>query len=420
MRIFCAIQLILFLTVTSLSAEARTWREIFNTAIFFFDEKEYAEALYNYKLLYEKDSTNADVNFRIGMCYMFLPGEEIKAVPYLERATKKIDVNHREHSINNEGAPLHALFFLGKAYRLAGKLDKAMEIIEDFQSSPYFLQYNPRVVGREINTIQRAKALQDNPLNVSYTRFSKSIPDKTPALHPVISGDGKTLVYLAQFSFYDAIMVSEKIGDTWETPVNISSQIQSDGNSYPVSLSYNGQELYLINEISAERSDLYVSVQTENGWSVATPLSINSRKKETGAGISPDGKTLYISSNRGFGSELNIYVSTRKALTDEWSRPSNVRKSINTDLDETFPQLTPDEKYLFFSSHGHYNMGEYDIFFVEKKEDGDWSNPVNIGYPINTTNDNLYYFPINRYIGLMSLQRESDDVPVIYKITINR
>ena len=56
-------------------------------------------------------------------------------------------------------------------------------------------------------------------------------------------------------------------------------------------------------------------------------------------------------------------------------------------------------------------MGEYDIFFVEKKEDGDWSNPVNIGYPINTTNDNLYYFPIDRYTGLMSLKRESDDSP---------
>ena len=103
---------------------------------------------------------------------------------------------------------------------------------------------------------------------------------------------GKHWYILAQFSFYDAIMVSKKIGDTWETPVNISSQIQFDGNSNPVSLSYDGQEIYLINEISAERSDLYVSVQTENGWSVATPLSINSRKKETGASISPDGKTL--------------------------------------------------------------------------------------------------------------------------------
>ena len=77
-----------YFNCTSLSAEARTWKEIFNTAIFFFDEGEYAEALYNYKLLYEQDSTNADVNFRIGMCYMFLPGEEIKAVPYLNGQQK--------------------------------------------------------------------------------------------------------------------------------------------------------------------------------------------------------------------------------------------------------------------------------------------------------------------------------------------
>ena len=96
---------------------------------------------------------------------------------------------------------MHALFFLGKAYRLAGELDMAMEIIEDFESSPYFLQYNPRVVEREVNTIQRAKTLQDRPLDISYTRFSKAIPDNMPALHPVLSGDGKTLVYFSPVQF---------------------------------------------------------------------------------------------------------------------------------------------------------------------------------------------------------------------------
>lgn len=419
MKRFFIILIVWLCTLNGTFAQERqNWKDIFGTATFFFEEDEYEEALYNYQLLYEIDSTNPDVNFRIGMCYMAMPGEEVKAIPYLERSLDSIDLDYKEYSPSNEGAPLHTLFFLGKAYRLSNQLDKAIQVIDQFKSSPYYVQYNASVVEREIQTIHRAKMLQDKPLQLTFSRFSDLISNQYPALHPVLSGDGKTLIFLQQLQFYDAIMMLEKVDEQWVEPVNISAQVQSDGVFYPVSLSYDGQELYLVKELYKGRSDLYVSQREEDGWSIALPLSLNSRKVENGASISADGKALYFSSNRRWGNTMNIFVSHRNSISDNWSRPVHLRKPVNSKLNEISPELCLDGQYLFFSSQGHYNMGGYDIFFVKKQETGEWGFPVNLGYPLSTTNDNTYYFPLDRYTGLISMQRGDDKAPTIYRVMI--
>jgi len=121
--------------------------------------------------------------------------------------------------------------------------------------------------------------------------------------------------------------------------------------------------------------------------------NINTRFNESHASYSADGKTLYFTSDRkgGMGG-LDLYQS--EWVGGDWGPPGNLGPVINTIFDEETPFLTPDSKKLFFSSQGHYNMGGFDIFYSEKRQDS-WSSPVNIGYPVNTPDDELFWFPVD-------------------------
>jgi len=142
-------------------------------------------------------------------------------------------------------------------------------------------------------------------------------------------------------------------------------------------------------------SDIYVSHFIDNRWTKSEPLgsNINTRYWESHASISKDGKTLYFTSNRKGGKGyMDIYVSH---LTEEgvWGPPKNIGPEINTKLNEDTPFITEDGQYLYFSSQGFTNMGGYDVFKSELKDSSDWSLPQNLGYPINTTDDDLFYYP---------------------------
>ena len=194
--------------------------------------------------------------------------------------------------------------------------------------------------------------------------------------------------------FYDAIFYSVNIDNEWIEPVNINPQIISDGDLYPASISYNGNELYLVKRTN-DITDIYVSYLVDCIWTKAEKLNnnINSSFNETHACISEDGRLLYFTSDRpkGIGG-LDIYTS-EKDKDNQWSKPKNLGETINTEFDEDTPFITNKGKRLFFSSKGHYNMGGFDIFYSEM-DYNNWLTPVNIGYPINNTGDNLFFMPV--------------------------
>jgi hypothetical protein len=134
--------------------------------------------------------------------------------------------------------------------------------------------------------------------------------------------------------------------------------------------------------------------------------NINTRYWESHASVSHDDQKLYFTSNRG-GTHggLDIYVSTRNSAGD-WGVATNLGPVINTPYNEESPFLSKDGKTLFFSSRGHYNMGGYDVFYSKLLDNGAWSEPVNLGYPINTTDDNVFFKPINDgYVAYYSVNR---------------
>ena len=142
-------------------------------------------------------------------------------------------------------------------------------------------------------------------------------------------------------------------------------------------------------------SDLLFSSYQNGRWDKSELLNknINTKFWESHASISPDGESLYFASNikDGYG-EMDLYISL-KDQTGDWGEASNLGPAINTELNEDHPFLSEDGKVLYFASQGHFNIGGYDIFKSEQMADGSWAKPINIGYPVNTTDDDLFFFP---------------------------
>ena len=143
--------------------------------------------------------------------------------------------------------------------------------------------------------------------------------------------------------------------------------------------------------------DIFQSIQNKGKWSKITRLNdpINTLYNETHASLSSEGDVLFFTSNRngGYGG-LDIYKSVLDK-NGEWSPPKNLGPVINTVFDEKSPFVTENGKKLYFSSQGHYNMGGFDLFYSELSEKGEWNYPVNIGYPVNTTDDDLFFYPVD-------------------------
>lgn len=398
MKRILAVILISYLIIPGLySQEITDPEELFSEGEFFFLAEEYQEALYYYRQLADKFPDNANFNFKVGMTYLQIPGQEHLAVPYMEKAVTQTNIKYKKRSYTESNAPHYAYYYLGNAYRISNELDKALNTYETFMDSKDFEgNYNLTIVETEVRACERAKIIQDVPLNVRLTRLETPVNTEADNYAAVVSGDGNTMVYITQMKFYDAIHLSRKVNGIWTEPELLNPQVGSDGDMYPTSLNKDGTELFMVKRKDTN-DDIYVSVLSGVFWSKALPLNenINSKTDETHACISGDGQTLYFTSNRrgGYG-RLDIYKSQR-LKNNEWGPAVNMGDVINTDFDEETPFITQDGNRLYFSSKGHFNMGGYDIFFSDLIENNAWNDAINIGFPLNTTGDDLFYFPVD-------------------------
>lgn len=386
----CLVSILVFLPCTGQSRQDA--REIFEEGQFFFNREDYKEAAFSFRQLVDRFPDQASFNFKLGECLMNIPGSECLAIACFEKA-----VNHPvprqkydRKSFEETRAPLHAWFYLGNVYRTCGRLDDALKAYATFVNSPFYEgNYNVAIVENEIKSCERAKIIQDNPIALEEFPLDTLVNTEAAELHPVLSADGNTLIFIRRLKFYDAIFMTEQLNGSWGPLVNLNPQVGSDGEYYPACLSPDGRELFLIR--TGEGSDIWVSRRTGNDWSKAEILGarINSGGNETAAWLSKDG-TLYFVSDRkgGFGGK-DIYTSQRGAGGD-WSKVRNLGKGINTPFDEESPCLAANDSILFFSSKGHFSMGGLDVF-TSRRSGKTWLEPVNIGYPVNTTSDNARY-----------------------------
>lgn len=361
-------------------------------ADYFLMRKEFGKALDIYLHVLHSEPENADILYRIGICYLNSENEKNKAIPYLYDASKNVSTRYNTNSFKEFHSPVEVFFLLGSAYRVNDQLDEAIGAYEKYKE---FLdpkdKYNREVTDQYIQHCRVAKELIKKPQNVTFTNLGKVINNDLANYNPVISGDGKILAFTAPGKQGYDIYISSFNDSAWSVPKNISPALGGGKYMKTSSLSFDGNTLLLDLE-DPENSDLYLSHFKKGRWSKVEPLSkeINSKWNETNGSFSADGKTLYFTSNRKGGEgDLDIYRSMLQG--DVWSAPQNLGSGVNTPYNEETPFVTQDNKELYFSSEGHEGMGGYDVFRY------DLSNPdkdvKNVGYPVNTTDNNLFYVP---------------------------
>lgn len=378
-------------------AQDETPEELFEDGDFFYVRGDYEEAAYLYRQLIRKEPGNHNAYYKLGMAYLNIEGQESLAINQFLKAAENTTIRYRKNYYKEKEAPHHTWFYLGNAYRINNQLDKALDAYDTFKSHKNFdKHYNERITNEEIKAVERAKIIQDAPVDVFKACYDEPLNTTGKEYNPVISANGKVMVWLNSQKFYEAIMMSVKQDGKWSAPVNITPQVGSDGEMSPTGLSANGEKLLLVKRMQFD-SDIFMSEYDGSLWSQAEPVhgEVNSNFTEDHASFYPDGRKMLIASDRrGALGGFDIWISSLKQ-DGTWSAPVNAGEQINTEADETSAYISPDGKHMIFSSKGHFNMGGYDLFQSDVKEDGTFGFPFNMGYPINTTNDNTRFVPLH-------------------------
>ena len=380
-------------------------KEYFLDAEFFFAQEEYSDALYDYLELYNNGyRDNANINYRMGVCYLNIPGQKDKSISFLNIATNTVSAKYKAGSFKEERAPLDAWLFLGNAYRVNNQLDKAIEVYTHYKTltnSADEIKY----ADQQISACKIAIQFMTAPSDMRRTNLGSPVNTNSSNFKAVVSGNGRRLVFMNELPFYDAVYFSTYVNQAWTEPVNITPQIESDGDQYVSSISFDGSTLYLTREGNFD-CDIMISRFENDKWTKSLPVSgnINTKYWESHASVSADGKTLFFTSNRKGGpGSMDIFISRLNEL-GQWGEPVAMGESINTVLNEDTPFITSNDSLLYFSSQGHITMGGYDVFCSRLLPSGIWSEPENLKYPINTTDDDLFYYPwYNGKIGYFSV-----------------
>lgn len=363
------------------------------------NEENYRGALRVYRELYETNAENPQLNYRMGECFVFVK-EMDKAIPHLELVVKNDTIDKK-----------NAFFYLGQAYQFEGKIEEAKQAFLSFKSGLTEKQLEKHEVNDLYAQCLTAEELMEKPVNVKITNLGDNINSDFTDACPSISADGKTLIFTSRRpentggliepsneEYYDDIYISnwDATSKTWTKAVQIPGAINTDGHDANTSISPDGNKIFIYKNITGvtKSGDIYVSTkESDNNWSEPVPVddkNVNSSYFESSACITADGKTMYFVSERmkdGYGNG-DIYMSVKEGST--WGKPVNLGGTINTIDDEIGVFVHPDGKTLFFSSKGHNTMGGYDIFMSVLKN-GSWSTPINMGYPINTTKDEIHF-----------------------------
>ncbi len=304
------------------------------------------------------------------------------------------------------------LFDLAKAYHYNYQFDKAEEFITRFLSQK---KISPEEKTNALilkNYIQNAKVLYSSPTKAKVFNLGKPLNSEWDEYVPVITTDEATMIFTYRGErskggrqnasllpdpkgiFFEDVFICEKILNKWGEPQSIES-INTNSHDAAIAMSPDGQMLFIYKDDGITHGDIYVSYALGNNeYTPPQKLKglVNSYSWEGSCSITADGQTLYFSSERpgGYGGK-DIYKAT--LLPDStWGNIVNLGNAINTPYDEDAPFIHPDGITLYFSSKGHNSMGDYDIFMSRMDlSDSTFKQAENIGYPINTPADDIYF-----------------------------
>lgn len=357
----------------------------YDKAQFMLSRKMYVEAIPELESAIKKDPKFYEAYVSLGSVHKMLRSYQL-AKEYLSKA---IEIQPK-----NDGN--YGLYFaIGEINFRESDYEGAEKYMNGFLSFKNAPAPQKEYAKKVIENCEFAKEQLKKPLKIDAKPLPAPLNQFPLQYFPSMTADGNTLVFTALKSFSsqddENLFVSNLSEKGWSVPVSISNNINTNNNEGTASISGDGKTLVFTacgRRDSKGSCDLYVSYKIGEEWSVPVNMGspINSPEWDTHPSLSADGRMLFFTSNRrgGFGRE-DIYMST-KDEKGNWTIPQNLGKNINTSESEIGPFIHANGKTLFFSSNGWLGMGGQDLFYTNLSDTG-WSTPVNLGYPLNTSND---------------------------------
>ena len=359
----------------------------------YFKEENFRMAKSIYERLVVTDPNDVDYNYKLALCYLNTNFDKKKAIPLLEYVV----------NANSKDIPRDALYDLARAYHHGGYFDRALETYEKYRVAKKGVVEPKLKMDQWIEWSITAKQMMEKPLDASFENLGKTINSPTADYKPII-GANDSLVYFSSSRKGNTGGLTDDLGDipadvfffiqtdtTRSKAKNIGANINTPLYEECLYVNMNGSQMIIYMEGEVQ-GDLYISELKGKQWSKAVSMGKEfvTRALESGASLSPDGLTLYFAAEaEGSKTGKDIYRCTRTEQTG-WSKPERMGDNINTKEDEDNPYLWLDGKTLFFSSKGLKGMGGYDIYKVQMNDVKEgFGKPENIGYPLNTTYDDL-------------------------------
>ncbi len=379
----------------------------------------YMYALENYKVAYKYNPENAALNYKIGVCYLKTVYKD-SALYYLQKAYRL-----NRHIVKDY------FWELGQAFQYSYQFDSAIAYFEKFKqglSATMLITY-AKQIDRKIFECYNAKKLVQHPVNVKIENVQE-VNTIYPEYSPIVTADESELYFTARRpdcvggdvdysdgQYYEDIFVVFREHGHWSKVYNVGPPINTRYHDATVGLTPDGRKMIIFRD-----GDLYLSERHGDRWGYPVPFPdiINTDSSESHACFTYDGKTLYFIRGKEPGSPTSngdIYVT--HLVNGHWTKPQRLPDNVNTPYDEDGVFMMPDGRTLYFSSRGHNTMGGYDIFVTHLNDDGTWSDPVNLGYPINTPDDDIYITlsASGIYGYYSSVRKDSHGYTDIYRIT---
>ena len=354
----------------------------------------YRAALPYYQKANKFNPNNADLNYKLGRCFLASVNKK-NAAQYFEKAYKL-----------NPSVSKDINYYLGQAYHLQMKFDKAIEKYTSYKNTLSSNQMELMDVIKKIDECKTGIELMKKPERVFIDNIGSIINTKEPEYGAIISADESVMMFTSRRSsttgggidmglneYFEDIYITYKKDGKWTVPANMGTPVNSDEHDATVAVAPDGQSMIIYNDDKGD-GNLYECKLVGDVWSKPKKMNknINTKSHESSASYSSDGKTLYFVSDKDGGTGAHdIYKTEWDPIKLDWGEAQNIGAPINTKYNEESVVIHPDGKTIYFSSQGHKTMGGYDIFKSTLDENGKWTEPVNMGYPINSVDDDVFF-----------------------------
>ena len=394
LQVTCAVALT---SVAAAPASAQSARQDLKKGNKFFEQENYRASIPYYEKVLAKDPNNAQALFRAGISYMSFDKE--KASDYIYKAQRLKPKVSKDMN-----------YWLGRIDHLNYNFDEAIAHYSSYNATLKKNDSRKQELAQLIQHSKDAKVLFNTPKDIFVKDLGPTVNTPYAEHSPVISSDEKLLIFTsrgeqvtgadgknkglaADGEYYEDIFETKKLDDeNYDKPRSLSGVLNGKGHDASIQLFDNDTKLLMYR--NDNNGDFFVSEKVGGDWTAPKALNsnINSASYESDAFITPDGRTLYFSTGKySEDGTLDLYYATRESGGD-WGKPKTLGGGINTKQDDDSPFISKDGKTLYFSSRGHNTMGGYDIFQSQWDSIGrKWGQAENMGYPINTPDDDTYY-----------------------------